>query len=448
MRHDDPVPAYVLWFGATGLTIARSLGRRGIPVIVLHDNAREVCLSSRYVVQSHVLPRASDHEQAWLDLLIERAKAHAPRKAVLFVASDECWLLTAKHRRVLEDFFHIALPGGDDLERWPDKEFQYEAAERLGVPYPRIMKPRNRAELDHAAGQIRYPCLVKPMMSHTWVRQYHEKLAFARTRAELLDRGRDAMQRGLQFVLQEYIPGGDDDIYGVFAYLDRESKPLASVVVRKIRQYEPRFGSGCLSQSVDEPGVAALGLRLVQAMGFHGICSIEFKRDARDGQLKLMEINVRAPLLLAVACKSGVDLPYIAYCDLVGQPVERPAKVRFGRRVGLIGPDIHTARFYRRLGQLSIPSWLASWTRANDLHFAWDDLRPFRRYIRLLVRHWREGKYKALPANFPSIDAWRAGDLQSDATRDDAPAETPSARPAAVVAASHSTGSMSRESTA
>ena len=429
MRHDDPVPACVLWFGPTGLTIARSLGRRGIPVIALHDHEREVCLGTRYATP-HVLPSIANNEQAWLDVLIEHGRKHAPTKAVLFAASDECWLFTARHRGTLQEYFHIPLPRGDDLSRWPDKEFQYEAAARLGIACPQIQSPRTRAELDAAASQVRYPCLLKPVMSYLWVKQYAEKLSFVRTRSELIDRGRDAMHRGLQFVLQEYIPGRDDDIYGMFAYLDRDSKPIASIVAHKIRQYEPRFGSGCLSESVDEPRVAELGLRLVQSMGFHGICSVEFKRDARDGQFKLMEINVRSPLLIATAVKSGVDLPYIAYCDLLGLPIE-PRRVRLGRRVGLVCHDIHTARFYRQLGDLSLPGWLASWLRTTDIHFARDDMRPFRRYVRSLIDQWKHGRFKALPPSFPTIDAWKAGEFKPGSSDTEALSAASPARPAA-----------------
>jgi hypothetical protein len=41
-------PAYVLWLGPTGLTIARALGRYGIPVVGLHHDPKEPAILSRY----------------------------------------------------------------------------------------------------------------------------------------------------------------------------------------------------------------------------------------------------------------------------------------------------------------------------------------------------------------------------------------------------------------
>ena len=41
-----------------------------------------------------------------------------------------------------------------------------------------------------------------------------------------------------------------------------------------------------------EPEVEPLGFRLLKSMGYHGIASVEFKRDPRDGQFKLMEVNM------------------------------------------------------------------------------------------------------------------------------------------------------------
>jgi predicted ATP-grasp superfamily ATP-dependent carboligase len=81
---------------------------------------------------------------------------------------------------------------------------------------------------------------------------------------------------------------------------------------------------------VDE--VVDQGLRLLRAVGFQGISQVEFKRDPRDGVYKLMEINPRLWQWHGLAAACGVDLPRIAYSDLLG---ERPSPARMkgaGRR--------------------------------------------------------------------------------------------------------------------
>jgi predicted ATP-grasp superfamily ATP-dependent carboligase len=74
--------------------------------------------------------------------------------------------------------------------------------------------------------------------------------------------------------------------------------------------------------------VVEQGLRLLSALGFHGVSQVEFKRDLRDGRYKLMEVNPRLWQWHGLAAACGVDLALIAYADLTGR---RPAPARMNR---------------------------------------------------------------------------------------------------------------------
>src|SRR5204863_10166634 len=97
------------------------------------------------------LPTPDIAEQPLLDFLLEEGRANAPRKGVLLVASDAHWLFVARHRRQLEQFFVFPLPAADDLMDWPSKPFQYAAATRAGVPFPRTVFPRDQSDVEAAA---------------------------------------------------------------------------------------------------------------------------------------------------------------------------------------------------------------------------------------------------------------------------------------------------------
>ena len=124
--------------------------------------------------------------------------------------------------------------------------------------------------------------------------------------------------------------------------------------------------------------------------------------------------------MMAVAQDSGVDLTYLAYCDLCGLPKPAPKARAAGKRVGLLAQDIHASNFYRRLGRLSLRSWLWSWLRARDVHFAWDDMGPMRGYFWMMADQWKKGKYRTLPANFPPPEVLDGAFLQQtvDASED------------------------------
>src|SRR5438128_885809 len=59
---------------------------------------------------------------------------------------------------------------------------------------------------------------------------------------------------------------------------------------------------------------------------------VEFKRDARDGKFKLMEINPRLWQWHGLAAACGIDLPRIAYADLVGETPKEATMNGEGKR--------------------------------------------------------------------------------------------------------------------
>ena len=133
-------------------------------------------------------------------------------------------------------------------------------------------------------------------------------------------------------MVQELVPGGDDALYSVGSYLARDGQPLGVFCGRKLRQTPPGIGTCRVGEAVWVQEIVDGARRLLRSFGYHGLSQVEFKRDARDGRFKLMEINPRLWQWhgLAVAC--GVDLPRIAYADLTGR--ERPESTlqRDGKR--------------------------------------------------------------------------------------------------------------------
>ncbi len=420
MSADQPkLPAYVLWFGPTGLSVARALGRAGVLVTALHDDENEPCLDTKYA-RPVILPPFAENESAWLEWLIEEGRRLSPGKGVLMPASDATWIFIVKNRAALEPYFFFTSPADGDPEKWVGKPFQYACAKRVGVKYPATFPGTNSSDLEFAAGHAKFPCVVKPVLSHLWQRAYNSKLAFARTPQELRRRAGDALERGIAVMIQEYVPSPDNEIYGLFMALDEQSEPLGYCISRKLRQHEPRFGNSCMSQCVNEPRVVELGLRLAKEMGYCGIASAEFKRDPRDGEFKLMEVNLRPTTLMALAADCGVNLPLLMYrhlCerDQAGQsPVSAASREpvtpkKFGRRVGILAQDLRVAAFHHKNEGLSWIRWAWSWIGVRDLYFAWDDRGPFRGYAHTFIDHLRNGRYRVFPANFPTSREWVEG---------------------------------------
>jgi predicted ATP-grasp superfamily ATP-dependent carboligase len=124
-------------------------------------------------------------------------------------------------------------------------------------------------------------------------------------------------------MVQELIPG-DGARQLSFAALCSGGEPIASVVARRIRQFPSDFGrASTFVESVDEPDIVEDSRRVLAALGATGLVEVEFKRDPRDGVIKLLDINPRAWGWHTLGAKAGVDFPYLLWRLVHGQEVER-----------------------------------------------------------------------------------------------------------------------------
>lgn len=320
-RLEAEAPAVVLPVsGATGLGILRNLGPAGIPVIALDHDPHAMGLASRYALP--VLCRDPRHEgeEALVEDL-ERLGSALPRRGVLFPAFDDHVWALSRHAGRLGRWFHVPLSPWDRMATVEEKELQLKAALEAGVDLPVTAFVHGPGDLEAAGAAMRYPALFKPVRPQEMRRRFGFKVMLVPGPADLAAVYERARVCG-PLILQEVVPGGDEAFFTCGAYHDAASKPLGTFVSRKLRQHPRGFGEARIAEShwVDE--VAETALRLLAHLSFHGVSNTEFKRDPRDGRLKLMEVNARHWLHHPLATAAGVNLSLIAYNDALGRPVE------------------------------------------------------------------------------------------------------------------------------
>src|SRR5207249_5434492 len=99
-----------------------------------------------------------------------------------------------------------------------------------------------------------------------------------------------------------------------YAALCREGRPLASLVAQRTRQWPMDFGrASTYVETVEAADVEECARRVLAALRFDGIVEIEFKRDTRDGRLKLLDINPRVWGWHSLGRAAGVDFPYLLW---------------------------------------------------------------------------------------------------------------------------------------
>jgi predicted ATP-grasp superfamily ATP-dependent carboligase len=310
----------VAW--VNGLAAIRSLGRRGLRVLAVDHRPYALGFRSRYA-EPHLAPDPLDDEEgfvAGLRSLAEESDDLLP----VFPTHDEHVNAIARHADVLAERYRFPFPSWEVLERIQSKRHQLETAESVGVPVPRTLYPRSAEEARAAGDEVGFPLVVKPSANVGFRRSHKRQLFRCETPAEL-ERAYD-LAAPHEPMVQELIPGGPEEMYTLGSYLDRDGRPLGLFSGRKLSQTRGYMGSARAGEALWVDEVVEQGLALLRALDFHGISQVEVMRDPRDGRYKLLEVNPRLWQWHSLAAACGVDLPYIAYRDLVGDPLP-PARM-------------------------------------------------------------------------------------------------------------------------
>ena len=374
-RRDGPA-ALVLNAGYAGLAAVRGLGRAGIEVHVM-DHSYGPGHASRYTAAATICPEPVTRAAELVKTLIDYRKKF-DQDPVVYPSSDAFFEFVSNNRDALMPLYRLALPSVPVSAAAIDKRKQYEIAEAAGVPFPRTVYPKTLVEVEDVKDSIRYPVFVKPVVGHQWRRYFPDKGFLIENASELLDKYREIIPTGLETMIQTYIVGPAAATHSVALYRTKDGRCIGSFVARKIRQSGEDAGVGTLVESCTDEELVAMSVRFVNAMDYHGIAELEFKRDSRDGISRLIELNPRLWLQAQLASDTGVDFAQIQYNDLTGQPLGPISS----SRPGLVWldwiTDYQSCRSAHRKGDLSLYSWLKSWSSARSYAtFAWDDPKPF-----------------------------------------------------------------------
>lgn len=302
-------------------------------------------------------------------------------KAVLFPGTDHDVLLVSQARDRLSKWYHLCLPKPDTVELLMDKRRFYTFAKEDGFPIPATYFIYNRHDLDVAASRIAFPCVLKPhIRDASWNRLSVFK-AFKIATIDQLMTVYEQYKAGTDcFILQDWINGPDANLYSCNAYFNAQSKPLATFVARKLRQWPPEMGQSALGEECRDDFVLRETVRLFQRVAFHGLAYLEFKQDQRSGKYFMVEPNICRPTgRSAIAEAGGVDLLFTMYCDALGWPLPANRKQQYqGVKWINLRQDLRAALYYRRRGELTVRQWWSSVRGPKTFAiFSWRDQRPF-----------------------------------------------------------------------
>lgn len=369
-------PGAVL-LGATyrALGVVRSLGRRGFPVGVVRTDEHVLAATSRYAVPLGVLPHGD--ETAQVAFLLALAAQCALAGWQLVATDDDSAALVARNLDALAAVFATTSAPWAAVRMADDKRRTYEAGEAAGTPVPRTWLPRDAAEV--AALDPDFPVIIKPANKHAPDALHGDKAWRVEDAATLERRYAEACRTmpAEAVMVQELIPGDAAATQLSYGALCDRGRVLVSVTARRTRQRPMDFGkASTFVETIADAEVERVARRLLEYLEFHGIVEVEFKRDPRDGLLKLLDLNPRTWGWQSLGAAAGVDFPWLDWLLARGEPVPE-AHARPGVRWIRITMDAPTALGEAAHGRMGVREALRAYRPPVEFAtLARDDPRP------------------------------------------------------------------------
>jgi predicted ATP-grasp superfamily ATP-dependent carboligase len=305
------------------LAVARSLGKRGVKVIIAEETRFNPAAFSKYCTKALVYPspkRKPKEYYEWLKKTITQYDCE-----MVFPMDEDTLDIAMDNYQELSALCHIPIINKKSYKIAKDKGQATELAKNLGVDCPWTMEVKEINGIKALSEKIVYPIVIKP------------KDSSGSRGIKVIYNSQDFLRYYIQIhevypfpVVQEYI--GKGQRYDVCLLLDKEGNLKASFAQKELRHFPVDIGPSTLQESVHYPEIIQSSLKMAQELGWYGVIEFEYMIDERDGKPKFLEINPRFWGSLQLAICSGIDFPWLLYCTAKDEVIDTYFKYESGIR--------------------------------------------------------------------------------------------------------------------
>jgi predicted ATP-grasp superfamily ATP-dependent carboligase len=373
------------------LGIIRSLGRRNIPVYLLND--KNLCIGrfSRYI-KKFVKTPSIENELKFLNFLLTFTKIYNLNNWILIPTNDAIVKIVSKNKDLLKEYYQVPTPSWDVVKFALEKNLTYLIAQKAEVPSSKTFCPNSISDIEKLESiNIQYPVILKGVDGFNFYKKTGVKAFKANSIDELRKIKNDILHlvNPSEIVIQEMIPGNTDLVYSFCSFF-KNGEAIGVWTGRKIREHPMGLGTGTFAESIYVPEIIELGSKLLSAMNYYGISEIEFKKDPRDGNFKLIEMNARTWLWISLAVRAGVDFPYMLYKDMVGEDVSSVRHFRENVKWVHLYTDLGVMAKEVLRGKMQVKEYLLSLKGEKEFAvLSLDDPLPFIAETLMLLYLWK-----------------------------------------------------------
>ncbi len=346
--------AIVLGLSVSGLGVLQSLGERGVKLAAIGTSRFEIGCFSRFG-EKIICP---DNEL--LNLLLEFGKS-SDKKIIIYPTSDEYLLFLSRHEKIIGRYFHFPFPPNSLVEQLLNKYDFYLLASKYTDQIPKCLALNSV----NSQNWKDWPAIIKPVYIHKFRQHFpNQKALIVQNEREFCEKKMLLDHLAIEAFLQEIVKGKDHEQYSVCVYIDQDKKPLEIMVSRKVRQSPLGFGVGTYVELIHDRTLVPRTLSLLKSIDFTGIAEVEYRKDERDNQYKLIEINARVWSQCKLSSYSGRDIIGSSYVDLTNDLI-KPLGNNAKKWVFLLR-DLQTCFYYLKQGELGIFDIVNSYFNINQ----------------------------------------------------------------------------------
>lgn len=361
-----------------GLSIIRCLGRNKVHVTAVDYSEKErYGAKSKYLSEKHIAPHYKEEPQGLLNFLIDYSKKQE-KKPVLFPGADPYVEFMDTYFYELKEYYLFPMDKKGLWTEVMDKFTMSLLAERFNVKVPETINGDEENLAQRVNEEIKYPCIIKPMDSASFVKAYRHKVFIINTEEELIEKVNMCKKDGHGIIVQRIIPGPEENCYCYDAYLNQDSKITHYTSAYKIRQWPNNFGASTYAKQKWLPRTHEICKPFLEGIGFKGFAEVELKEDEVTGDIYLIEVNVRTINFNEMLAKCGLNFPLIAYLEMTDEiPANKSVETDTGYVFHYMYEDLFAIRGYLKSGQMTLLRILKDNT-FKKVHstWSWDDPMP------------------------------------------------------------------------
>lgn len=234
----------------------------------------------------------------FLDLVQKRNYA-----AIIGVGANSIQFL-AKHRELIGRKCNLILPPNESLEICLNKYKTLNFVSDLGIRVPHSFHVASYSQLVDASKTFSSSFIVKcaTETDKGFATQYFNNSL------ELLNLKSNFLQNfNGPLLIQQRIFGAGEGFFAIY----RNGSLIDYFMHKRIREIPISGGPSTRARSINETDLYDLGKKILDALNWHGLAMVEFKRD-ENGELCLIEINPKLWGSLDLAISAGVNFPRLA----------------------------------------------------------------------------------------------------------------------------------------